>query len=85
MPLRNVPVVTTTVGAEGLGVSSGKEALITDNLDDLVKSAVEVLRSPAVAKELGESGRAFVEKNYTWDVSAEKLDRIYGEIVQDKS
>jgi len=78
-----LPVVTTTVGAEGLGVSSGKEALITDNLDDLVKSAVEVLRSPAVAKKLGESGRAFVEKNYTWDVSAEKLDRIYGEIVNE--
>ena len=78
-----LPVVTTTVGAEGLGVSSGREALITDNLDDLVKSAVEVLRSPAVAKKLGESGRAFVEKNYTWDVSAEKLDRIYEEIVNE--
>ena len=78
-----LPVVTTTVGAEGLGVSSGKEALITDNLDDLVKSAVEVLRNPAVAKKLGESGRAFVEKNYTWDVSAEKLDRIYEEIVNE--
>ena len=78
-----LPVVTTTVGAEGLGVSSGREALITDNLDDLVKSAVEVLRNPAVAKKLGESGRAFVEKNYTWDVSAEKLDRIYEEIVNE--
>ena len=79
-----LPVVTTTVGAEGLGVKDGREALITDNLENLVKSAVKVLQSPELAKELGDSGRKFVERNYTWDVSAEKLDRIYGDIVQDK-
>jgi glycosyltransferase involved in cell wall biosynthesis len=78
-----LPVVTTTVGAEGLGVKNDREALITDNLDDLVKSAVKVLRSPKVAEELGDMGRKFVEKNYTWDVSAEKLDRIYKEIVRE--
>jgi glycosyltransferase involved in cell wall biosynthesis len=78
-----LPVVTTTVGAEGLGVESGKEALITDNLNDLVSSAIKVLRNSSIARELGDSGRKFVEKKYTWDVSAEKLDRIYGEIVQE--
>jgi polysaccharide biosynthesis protein PslH len=79
-----LPVVTTTVGAEGLGVENGKEALITDNLDDLAKSSILVLRDAALAKNLGDSGRRFVEKNYTWDVSAEKLDRIYEEIVHEK-
>ena len=77
-----LPVVTTTVGAEGLGVRDGEEALITDNLENLVESAVKVLGSPKIAKEFGDRGRKFVEKNYTWDVSAEKLDRIYGEIVR---
>jgi glycosyltransferase involved in cell wall biosynthesis len=79
-----LPVVTTTVGAEGLGVKDGKEALINDDLDGLVKSAVEVLRNPDTAQKLGDAGRRFVEQNYTWDVSAEKLDRIYGEIVKEE-
>lgn len=78
-----LPVVTTTVGAEGLGVKNGREALISDNLDGLVASAVEVLKNSDMARKLGESGRRFVEQNYTWDVSAEKLDRIYREIVQE--
>ncbi len=77
-----LPVVTTTVGAEGLGVKNGREALISSNLEGLVKSAIEILRNPDTAKKLGNSGRKFVEENYTWDVSAEKLDRIYREIVQ---
>lgn len=79
----SLPVVTTTVGAEGLGVKNQREALINDNLEDLIKSAVDVLKNPATAKKLGVSGREFVEQNYTWDVSAKKLDRIYGEIVHE--
>lgn len=77
-----LPVVTTTVGAEGLGVKNGKEALISDNLDGLVESAIKVLNNSDTAKKLGDAGRKFVEQNYTWDVSAGKLDRIYGEIVK---
>lgn len=78
-----LPVVTTTVGAEGLGVNDGNEALINGNLEGLVRSAVTVLNNSELAKKLGESGRRFVEQNYTWDVSAEKLDRIYGDIVRE--
>ncbi len=80
-----LPVATTKVGAEGLGVRNGEEALISDSLEDLIQSTVVVLNSPNIAKQLGISGRKFVEKNYTWDVSAEKLDRIYGEIVEKRN
>jgi glycosyltransferase involved in cell wall biosynthesis len=79
-----LPVVTTSVGAEGLGVKDGNEALIKDNLGELVESAVRVLQNPDLANKLGNSGRKFVEQNYTWDVSAEKLDKIYEELVHGK-
>lgn len=79
-----LPVVTTSVGAEGLGVEDGKEALIKDNLEDLVESAIQVLKNSALATKLGATGRKFVEQNYTWNVSAEKLDRIYRELVYEK-
>lgn len=79
-----LPVVTTSVGAEGLGVSDGNEALIDDNLDELVGSLVRVLKDPKLGAKLGGLGRNFVAKNYTWEVSAKKLDRIYEEIVYGK-
>lgn len=75
-----LPVVTTSVGAEGLGVTAGKEALIEDNLSDLAKSAVRVLKNKDLAESLGAFGKRFVEVNYTWDKSAEKLDKIYKEV-----
>ena len=80
----SLPVVTTTVGAEGLGVKNGKEALVEDNLEDLVASTVKILKDPMLAQKLGTSGWDFVRKNYTWDISAQKLSRIYEEIVSEK-
>jgi len=80
----SLPVVTTTVGAEGLGVKNGKEALVEDNLEDLVASTVKILKNPKRAQELGLSGWNFVKKNYTWEISAQKLSRIYEEIVREK-
>lgn len=75
-----LPVVTTSVGAEGLGVSDNNEALIKDGLDNLTDAAIQVLKDAALAKRLGERGKDFVEKNYTWDKSAQKLDTIYKEV-----
>lgn len=76
-----LPVVTTTVGAEGLGVRNGREALIRNDLDELAKSAINIIENPQEAKRLGVLERKFVEENYTWERSAEKLDRIYSGIV----
>jgi len=76
----SLPVVTTSVGAEGLGVSDNNEALIRDSLGSLSDAAVSVLKNDNLANKLGKSGKDFVERNYTWDESAQKLDKIYKEV-----
>jgi len=75
-----LPVVTTSVGAEGLGVSDNNEALIRDSLESLANAAIKILENDSLAKRLGRRGKDFVEKNYTWDKSADKLDKIYKEV-----
>lgn len=77
-----LPVVTTSVGAEGLGVTDNKEVLIRDNFSDLAEAAILVLKDQSLAKSLGIRGKRFVELNYTWKQSARKLDEIYEEVIQ---
>jgi len=79
----SLPVVTTSVGAEGLGLEDGKQAIIKNDYEDLVESAIEVLKDKKLAKRLGVSGKKFVQENYTWQKSAELLDNIYKELVYD--
>ncbi|MCH7729980.1 glycosyltransferase [Patescibacteria group bacterium] len=80
-----LPVVTTPVGAEGLGVKDGKHVLIKSNYKELATSAVKVLKNEKLAKNLGESGKKFVEKNYSWSTNAGLLDKIYKEVIRVKA
>ena len=76
-----LPVVTTPVGAEGLGVKDGKEVIIKKNYKDMAKAVIEVLNSPPLATKLGGEAKKFVERNYSWVKNAELLDKIYREVV----
>lgn len=77
-----LPVVTTSVGAEGLEVTSGKQVLISDHIDKLAGLAIGVIEDPNLAKRLGENARKFVIERYRWQLSADHLDKIYKEAVK---
>lgn len=79
-----LPVVTTPVGAEGLGVKNGKEVIIKKNYKDMAKAAIEVLNNSPLAAKLGEEAKKFVEYNYSWGKNAMLLDKIYKEVVYAK-
>lgn len=77
-----MPIATTSVGAEGLEVSNGKHVLISDNMDQLAELAVKIIKDKQLAQRLGENARKFVIKKYSWQISADTLDRIYKETVK---
>ncbi len=80
-----LPVVTTPVGAEGLGIANGKHALINDNYQELSRLAVKLITNKKLAQKLGRSAKDFVEKNYSWAKSANALDNIYKEVYRAKT
>ncbi len=65
-----LPVVTTTVGAEGLNVSSGKELLIADGAKQFASRAIQLYEDPALWMRLRERGPAHVLSEF----SAARLD-----------
>jgi len=64
------PVVSTTIGAEGLECSHGKDILIADTTAHLAAAVVGLLRDPEQSFRLGLAGRRLVEAKYSWDASA---------------
>lgn len=76
----SLPVVTTTVGAEGLEVKSGVDILVSDNMEELSSYTVKVLKDRFLAKKLGTYGKNFVQSNYIWEKSAIVLDKLYSEV-----
>jgi glycosyltransferase involved in cell wall biosynthesis len=66
-----MPVVTTSVGAQGLGLKDGEHALIADSVEAFAQAIVGLLRDPELGAKLGSRAREYVELRYSWD-------RLYG-------
>jgi sugar transferase (PEP-CTERM/EpsH1 system associated) len=71
-----LPVVTTTVGAEGLPVTPGTHAQIADTAPDFAAAVVTVLRERERAREMAVRAAAHVRANFGWDRVAEQFAAI---------
>lgn len=60
------PVVSSTVGAEGLDLEDGKQLVLADTPDVFAAHVVALLRNPGRYKSLIEAGEAAVRRKYQW-------------------
>jgi len=76
-----VPVVSTTLGAEGLNVEHDKNILIADTNDELIEAIVRVVESEEQRKQLVGAGRALVSSRYDWSTLGANLFEIYRQLL----
>lgn len=69
-----LPVVSTSVGAQGLGVESGRHLIIADNARDFSASVITLMKEPQKAKSIGIEARRFVEQRYSWAIVMDQVD-----------
>jgi O-antigen biosynthesis protein len=55
-----VPVVTTSVGAEGLRVDPGVDLIVTDEAPEMARAVIALLRDETTAEKMGTAGQAAV-------------------------
>lgn len=80
-----IPVVSTTLGAEGLEVRHGTEIVIADTNEQLAAAISDLLASDELQKQLCEAGRALVSRRYEWKIAGESLFRIYEKLLADRT
>ena len=78
------PVVTTTLGAEGLGASSGVHLLVADGAEPFAAAVGRLLDEPAVGARVGAAGRALVEARFDWDAIASAHEDLYARILANR-
>jgi glycosyltransferase involved in cell wall biosynthesis len=75
---RAMPVVTTTVGLEGIQAQPGEEVLVADTPKAFANEVIRLLKDPALQARLAENGRRLAETCYDWQVVLTKMDEVYG-------
>jgi polysaccharide biosynthesis protein PslH len=74
---QGMPIVTTTLGCEGIAVQNGKHLLIADRPADFADAIMRLLNDPDFAAQLGRNGRKLIETTYDYRTACRPLDRIF--------
>jgi glycosyltransferase involved in cell wall biosynthesis len=69
------PVVTTTIGNEGIGATAGVELLTADTPAEFAAAVLSVLRSSDTARRLTDAARRFVRDHHSVEASLAALER----------
>ena len=72
------PVVSTSIGAEGLEYQSGVQLIRADSPAEFSQAVSELLMNPAERTRIGDAGRQLFERTYTWEQSWLTLDTVLG-------
>jgi sugar transferase (PEP-CTERM/EpsH1 system associated) len=64
------PVVSTSIGAEGLPLLDGKDLLIADDAEQFANAVIRLLRDPDTGAKLGRHGRSVVSERFGWQRAA---------------
>ncbi len=71
-----LPVVTTTIGAEGMDLIDGETAVIRDDPEEFAKAVVELYRSRILWKKLSRKSIEHIEANYSPRAVLSKLNSV---------
>lgn len=75
-----LPMVSTTIGAEGIMMKSGENLLLADEPQDFAAAVVRLLEDQLLAERLRENGRAWVEMHYDWQKVYQRVNAVYDKI-----
>ncbi len=74
---QGIPIVSTTLGCEGIDLAPGRDVLIGDSPEELAGSVLRVLDDPALADTLSLHSRRSVVAKYDYREACKPLGDIY--------
>ncbi len=72
-----IPVVSTTVGCEGIAVTPGKELLVADSPQRFAEAVIELLGNADQALQMADMARTLVEEKYDWAIVCDRVEAAY--------
>ncbi len=69
-------IVTTPMGADGIDLTTGQEAVVADTAQDFAGAVLDLLNDPVRREKLAKQGRRFVEENFDWRKITPRLDEV---------
>jgi GT2 family glycosyltransferase len=75
-----IPVVTTGIGSEGIGLLDGETALIADNAEEFAEKIVKLYSDRELWEKISKNSREHLKKNFSTEAAKEKFQAVLEEI-----
>jgi glycosyltransferase involved in cell wall biosynthesis len=72
-----IPVVSTTLGCEGIYVTPGRDILVGDTPEEFASQVLRVIDDPTLGERLSANGRRLMERVYDYRTACRPLDDLY--------
>lgn len=73
-----IPVVTTSLGAEGIG----KDVLVAETSQELADRVGDLFLDSKLYETIAKNARKLVEEKYDWKIISAKLEKVYSKVTQ---
>lgn len=80
-----LPIITTSIGIEGMKVQPGRDLLVADQPADMVESIQTLLASQTDRERFARAARHMAEVWYDWDSCLWPLEPLYQELLDPKA
>jgi glycosyltransferase involved in cell wall biosynthesis/uncharacterized coiled-coil protein SlyX len=80
-----LPVVTTSIGAEGMGLANDRDAMIADNPSDFAAAIYRLYTDDACWRRLSAAGQDVIRRCYSREMVARTLLPLLGELQVDSA
>ncbi len=72
-----LPVITTTIGAQGLSVENGKELMIGDTPEQMLTAIDTLISNPNKRQALVREARHAIETRFNWEEITKALETVW--------
>ena len=76
------PIVSTSLGAEGIPSVNGENIIIADDAEDFAAGIEKLLKNRELYDRIREEGRKLVEEKYAWAKGVEVLEEILEQMMK---
>lgn len=77
-----IPVVTTSLGKEGIKAHLDNDILIADTAQFLAEKLMTTLSNEKIYKDIANNARKLIETEYDWKIITKELEKVYASVVK---
>lgn len=82
---QGLPIVSTTLGCEGIDVEFGRHLLVADTAQSFAQATLNLLENKQLANELSHNGRQLIQSTYDYRAACRPLESLYQRAISVKA